>query len=65
MIAMCLIVALVGGLVLAFLIKLIFNKVTGANARDDANLRDFLKTFGVCFTIILVIMISIVIESHM
>ena len=64
MVAMCLIVALVGGLVLSFLIKLIYNKVSGKNAIDHSDLRDFLKTFSVCFVIILFIMISIIIESH-
>lgn len=61
----CLIVALIGGLALTFLMKLMFNKISGKNGVDFANMGEFLKMFIVCFIIVLAIMISITAESAM
>lgn len=60
--SVCLIIAVVGGLIISVLIKLLFNKITGKNASDFSSLSDFLGAFITCSVIILIILISINME---
>lgn len=60
-----LIISLVGGLVLTVLLKLLFNKITGKNGFDRADLFEYFIMWLVCSFIIIVIMFVITLESHL
>ena len=56
-----LIIGLVGGLILTVLLKLLFNKITGKNAFDHADLGEFFGMWMVLAVILIVILFLITI----
>lgn len=58
-----LIFSVVGGLVLAILMKLLFNKITGKHASDFSDLADFFGIFIGSSFILFIILITVSCES--
>lgn len=49
------IISLVGGLILAVVIKLLFNLISGRNATDFSDLADFFRIFLGCAVIVFLV----------